>query len=155
MIFFPSGELYEFIPLEWLKKWLDDSTATKEIDNTLLLCSHGKLHPDKVGDSKRVSLQAAQQLYERYGGGPRLSSKCYHLFNLCWNAILDFCFFFKPCVLSSITSSLKHLIYVVNCVVFFHFCFLIVKGVPCVFVFNLPDFYRNKTSLYTQSLIGY
>uniref|UniRef100_A0A3P8WKN3 Ubiquitin carboxyl-terminal hydrolase 48 n=1 Tax=Cynoglossus semilaevis TaxID=244447 RepID=A0A3P8WKN3_CYNSE len=69
-----DGELYEFIPLEWLKKWLDDSTATKEIDNTLLLCSHGKLHPDKVGDSKRVSLQAAQQLYERYGGGPRLNS---------------------------------------------------------------------------------
>uniref|UniRef100_A0A3B4YJQ0 Ubiquitin carboxyl-terminal hydrolase 48 n=1 Tax=Seriola lalandi dorsalis TaxID=1841481 RepID=A0A3B4YJQ0_SERLL len=73
-----DGEPYEFIPLEWLKKWLDDSTATKEIDNSLFLCSHGKLHPDKVGESKRVSLQAAQLLYERYGGGPRLddSSLC-------------------------------------------------------------------------------
>ncbi|KAM7006281.1 ubiquitin carboxyl-terminal hydrolase 48 isoform 2-T2 [Tautogolabrus adspersus] len=73
-----DGEPYEFIPLEWLKKWLDDSTATKEIDTTLFLCSHGKLHPDKVGDSKRVSMQAAQLLYERYGGGPRLdgSSLC-------------------------------------------------------------------------------
>lgn len=70
---FPSsGEPYEFIPLEWLKKWLDDSTATKEIDNSLFLCSHGKLHPDKVAESKRVSLQAAQLLYERYSGGPRL-----------------------------------------------------------------------------------
>lgn len=70
---FPSsGEPYEFIPLDWLKKWLEDSTATKEIDNSLFLCSHGKLHPDKVGDSKRVSLQAAQLLYERYGGRPRL-----------------------------------------------------------------------------------
>lgn len=67
-----SGEPYEFIPLEWLKKWLDDSTATKEIDNSFFLCSHGKLHPDKVGESKRVSLQAAQLLYERYSGGPRL-----------------------------------------------------------------------------------
>ncbi|XP_071403639.1 ubiquitin carboxyl-terminal hydrolase 48 isoform X3 [Centroberyx affinis] len=73
-----DGQLYEFIPLEWLKKWLDDSTATKEIDNSLFLCSHGKLHPDKVGDAKRVSLPAAQLLYQRYGGGPRLdgSSLC-------------------------------------------------------------------------------
>ncbi|XP_037534462.1 ubiquitin carboxyl-terminal hydrolase 48, partial [Nematolebias whitei] len=67
-----DGEHYEFIPLDWLKKWLDDSTATKKIDNTLFLCSHGKLHPDKIGEVKRVSLQAANLLYERYGGGPRL-----------------------------------------------------------------------------------
>ncbi|KAK2821036.1 hypothetical protein Q5P01_023995 [Channa striata] len=73
-----DGEPYEFIPLDWLKKWLDDSTATKEIDNSLFLCSHNKLHPDRVGDSKRVSLQAAELLYKRYGGGPRLdnSSLC-------------------------------------------------------------------------------
>ncbi|XP_029907601.1 ubiquitin carboxyl-terminal hydrolase 48 isoform X2 [Myripristis murdjan] len=73
-----DGQLYEFIPLEWLKKWLDDSIATKEIDNSLFLCSHGKLHPDKVGEAKRVSLRAAQLLYQRYGGGPRLdgSSLC-------------------------------------------------------------------------------
>ncbi|XP_024124928.1 ubiquitin carboxyl-terminal hydrolase 48 isoform X3 [Oryzias melastigma] len=73
-----DGEQYEFIPLDWLKKWLDDSTATKEIDTSLFLCTHGKLHPDKVGDCKRVSLQAADLLYRRYGGGPRLdgSSLC-------------------------------------------------------------------------------
>ncbi|KAM8913253.1 ubiquitin carboxyl-terminal hydrolase 48 isoform 1-T1 [Spinachia spinachia] len=73
-----DGEPYEFIPLEWLKKWLEDSTATKEIDNSLFLCCHGKLHPDKVADSKRVSLQAAHLIYERYGGGPRMdgSSLC-------------------------------------------------------------------------------
>lgn len=70
-----SGDPYEFIPLDWLKKWLDDSTATKEIDNSLFLCCHNKLHPDKVGESKRVSLQAAELLYKRYGGGPRLDSK--------------------------------------------------------------------------------
>lgn len=73
-----DGEPYEFISLEWLKKWLDDSAATKEIDNSMFLCSHGKLHPDKVGDCKRISLTAAEQLYSRYGGGPRLdtSSLC-------------------------------------------------------------------------------
>lgn len=68
-----TGEPYEFIPLDWLKKWLDDSTATKEIDSSRFLCSHDKLHPDKVGDSRKVSMQAAQLLYERYGGGPRLN----------------------------------------------------------------------------------
>ncbi|XP_029948183.1 ubiquitin carboxyl-terminal hydrolase 48 [Salarias fasciatus] len=73
-----DGEPFEFVPLDWLKKWLDDSTATKEIDTAHFLCSHGKLHPDKVADAKRVSLRAAQLLYERYGGGPRLdgSSLC-------------------------------------------------------------------------------
>ncbi|CAN9512162.1 unnamed protein product [Ophioblennius macclurei] len=73
-----DGDQFEFIPLDWLKKWLDDSTATKDIDTSDFLCSHGKLHPDKVGDSKRVSFKAAQLLFERYGGGPRLdgSSLC-------------------------------------------------------------------------------
>ena len=71
----PPGQPFEFVPLDWLKKWLDDSTATKEINNSLFLCSHGKLHPDKVGEAKRISLQAAQILYDRYGGGPRLDGK--------------------------------------------------------------------------------
>lgn len=70
-----SGQPYEFVPLDWLKKWLDDSTATKEIDNAHFLCPHGKMHPDKVGDSKRVSQQAATLLYQRYGGGPRLDGE--------------------------------------------------------------------------------
>lgn len=70
-----TGESYEFIPLEWLKKWLDDSTATKEIDNAHFLCSHGKLHLDKVAESKRVSAKAARLLFERYGGGPRLDGE--------------------------------------------------------------------------------
>lgn len=79
LCFSSTGEPYQFIPLDWLKKWLDDSTATKEIDNSLFLCSHGKMHPDKVGDSKRVSFQAAQLLYERYSGGPRLDGSSHEL----------------------------------------------------------------------------
>ena len=72
---FVSGQQYEFVPLEWLKKWLDDSTVTKEIDNGNFLCSHGKLHPDKVGEAKRISVKAAELLFDRYGGGPRLDGK--------------------------------------------------------------------------------
>ncbi|XP_055040439.1 ubiquitin carboxyl-terminal hydrolase 48 isoform X1 [Misgurnus anguillicaudatus] len=73
-----DDQSYEFVPVEWLKKWLDDSTAIKEIDNSNFLCSHGKLHPDKVGEAKRISPKAADLLFGRYGGGPRLdrSSLC-------------------------------------------------------------------------------
>uniref|UniRef100_A0A673FVS7 Ubiquitin carboxyl-terminal hydrolase 48 n=1 Tax=Sinocyclocheilus rhinocerous TaxID=307959 RepID=A0A673FVS7_9TELE len=73
-----DGLSYEFVPLEWLKKWLDDSTAIKEIDNSQFLCSHGKLHPDKIGEVKRISSKAADLLFSRYGGVSRLgqSSLC-------------------------------------------------------------------------------
>ncbi|CAB1354090.1 unnamed protein product [Coregonus sp. 'balchen'] len=53
-------ELYELLPAE------------DEIDNGNFLCSHGKLHPDKVGEAKRISVNAAELLFNKYGGGPRL-----------------------------------------------------------------------------------
>ncbi|XP_072571838.1 ubiquitin carboxyl-terminal hydrolase 48 isoform X3 [Paramormyrops kingsleyae] len=73
-----DGQPFEFVPLEWLKKWLDDSSLTKSIDNSKFLCSHGKLHLDKIGDIKRISAKAAEHLFKRYGGSPRLdrSSLC-------------------------------------------------------------------------------
>ncbi|XP_076846101.1 ubiquitin carboxyl-terminal hydrolase 48 isoform X2 [Brachyhypopomus gauderio] len=67
-----DGEPYEFVPVEWLKKWLDDSTAIKAIDNSRFLCMHGRLHPDRVGETKRISHKAAERLFSRYGGGPRV-----------------------------------------------------------------------------------
>uniref|UniRef100_A0AAY5EZV0 Ubiquitin carboxyl-terminal hydrolase 48 n=1 Tax=Electrophorus electricus TaxID=8005 RepID=A0AAY5EZV0_ELEEL len=67
-----DGEPFEFVPVEWLKKWLDDSTATKAIDNSPFLCMHGKLHPDRIGEAKRISNAAAERLFNRYGGGPRV-----------------------------------------------------------------------------------
>uniref|UniRef100_A0A8C2GX29 Ubiquitin carboxyl-terminal hydrolase 48 n=1 Tax=Cyprinus carpio TaxID=7962 RepID=A0A8C2GX29_CYPCA len=73
-----DGQSYEFVPLECLKKWLDDSTAIKEIDNSQFLCSHGKLHPDNIAEVKRISSKAADLLFGRYGGISRLgqSSLC-------------------------------------------------------------------------------
>lgn len=68
-----DGEPYEFVPVDWLKNWLDDSTAIKEIDNSNFLCSHGKLHPDQLNEAKRISHSAAQLLFSRYGGGPRIN----------------------------------------------------------------------------------
>lgn len=70
-----SSEPYEFVSLEWLQKWLDESTPTKPIDNHACLCSHDKLHPDKISIMKRISEYAADIFYSRYGGGPRLTGK--------------------------------------------------------------------------------
>ncbi|NXW38741.1 UBP48 hydrolase, partial [Phaetusa simplex] len=70
-----AGSPYDFISLEWLQKWLDESTPPKPIDNTACLCAHGKLHPDKISIMKRISEYVADFFYRRYGGGPRLNGK--------------------------------------------------------------------------------
>ncbi|OWK12811.1 hypothetical protein Celaphus_00014742 [Cervus elaphus hippelaphus] len=87
--FFPllsSSEPYEFVSLEWLQKWLDESTPTKPIDNHACLCSHDKLHPDKISIMKRISEYAADIFYSRYGGGPRLTVKA-----LCKECVVERC----------------------------------------------------------------
>uniref|UniRef100_A0A2K5PIS3 Ubiquitin carboxyl-terminal hydrolase 48 n=1 Tax=Cebus imitator TaxID=2715852 RepID=A0A2K5PIS3_CEBIM len=83
----PAGaEPYEFVSLEWLQKWLDESTPTKPIDNHACLCSHDKLHPDKISIMKRISEYAADIFYSRYGGGPRLTVKA-----LCKECVVERC----------------------------------------------------------------
>uniref|UniRef100_A0A8B9SF02 Ubiquitin carboxyl-terminal hydrolase 48 n=1 Tax=Apteryx owenii TaxID=8824 RepID=A0A8B9SF02_APTOW len=80
------GSPYDFISLEWLQKWLDESTPPKPIDNTACLCSHGKLHPDKISVMKRISEYVADFFYRRYGGGPRLNVKA-----LCKDCVVERC----------------------------------------------------------------
>ncbi|XP_073172774.1 ubiquitin carboxyl-terminal hydrolase 48 isoform X4 [Lepidochelys kempii] len=77
---------YEFVSLEWLQKWLDESAPPKPIDNTACLCSHGKLHPDKISIMKRISEYVADYFYRRYGGGPRLNVKA-----LCKDCVVERC----------------------------------------------------------------
>uniref|UniRef100_A0A8C6NB66 Ubiquitin carboxyl-terminal hydrolase 48 n=1 Tax=Melopsittacus undulatus TaxID=13146 RepID=A0A8C6NB66_MELUD len=81
-----AGSPYDFISLEWLQKWLDESTPPKPIDNTACLCSHGKLHPDKISIMKRISEYVADFFYRRYGGGPRLNVKA-----LCKDCVVERC----------------------------------------------------------------
>ncbi|XP_007518887.1 ubiquitin carboxyl-terminal hydrolase 48-like [Erinaceus europaeus] len=83
----PAGsDHYEFISLEWLQNWLDESIPTEPIDNRPFLCSHDKLHPDKVSIMKRISEYAADIFYSRYGGGPRLTTKA-----LCKECVVERC----------------------------------------------------------------
>ncbi|XP_075704857.1 ubiquitin carboxyl-terminal hydrolase 48 isoform X2 [Rhinoderma darwinii] len=77
---------YEFIPLEWLQKWLDESTPAKPIDNSKYLCTHGKLHPDKTSLMKRISEYSAEIFYQRYDGGPRLKAE-----SLCKDCVVERC----------------------------------------------------------------
>ncbi|XP_060115140.1 ubiquitin carboxyl-terminal hydrolase 48 [Heteronotia binoei] len=81
-----AGCPYDFVSLEWLQQWLDESTPPKPIDNTACLCSHGKLHPDKIPAVKRVSKDVADCFYQRYGGGPRLTVKA-----LCRECVVERC----------------------------------------------------------------
>ncbi|KAG8569574.1 hypothetical protein GDO81_014465 [Engystomops pustulosus] len=77
---------YEFIPLDWLQKWLDESTPSKPIDNSKYLCTHGKLHPDKISSMKRISEYAAEVFFQRYDGGPRLKAE-----SLCKDCVVERC----------------------------------------------------------------
>ncbi|XP_006008902.1 ubiquitin carboxyl-terminal hydrolase 48 isoform X2 [Latimeria chalumnae] len=81
-----ADQPYEFVPLDWLQKWLDESTPTKPIDNSKFLCPHGKLHPDQISHMKRVSQSAVEVLYGRYGGGPRLTASA-----LCRDCVVERC----------------------------------------------------------------
>lgn len=70
-----SWEEYYWIPTDWLSKWLNGHSTVDgvpPIDNSTLMCSHYRLDPLKVSRAKCVPVVAADVLYERYRGGPRL-----------------------------------------------------------------------------------
>jgi len=37
-----SETKYEWISTKWLKDWMSEKTETPPVDNSCLLCSHGK-----------------------------------------------------------------------------------------------------------------
>ncbi|XP_011643661.1 ubiquitin carboxyl-terminal hydrolase 48-like isoform X2 [Pogonomyrmex barbatus] len=66
---------YYWIPTDWLSKWLighSTTTSIRPIDNSSLMCSHYRVDPLKVSRAKCVPELAAQMLYDKYQGGPRL-----------------------------------------------------------------------------------
>ncbi|XP_018302065.1 ubiquitin carboxyl-terminal hydrolase 48 isoform X2 [Mycetomoellerius zeteki] len=70
-----SWSNYYWIPTDWLSKWLIGHSSAVEIrpiDNSNLMCSHYRLDPMKVSRMKCVPELAAQMLYDKYLGGPRL-----------------------------------------------------------------------------------
>ncbi|KAK7476526.1 hypothetical protein BaRGS_00032206, partial [Batillaria attramentaria] len=70
-----KDEPFEWLPYDWLCKWLADPEKVSEINSSSYLCPHNKLHPDMVARMKIVSADGADQLYSMFDGGPRLKGK--------------------------------------------------------------------------------
>ncbi|KAL0101386.1 hypothetical protein PUN28_018901 [Cardiocondyla obscurior] len=66
---------YYWIPTDWLSKLLNGHSSSVDvcpIDNSTIMCSHNRLDPLKVNRMKCMPQLAAEMLYDRYQGGPRL-----------------------------------------------------------------------------------
>lgn len=63
---------YEWLPLKWFSKWLNDPATAPAIDVTGLMCSHRKVCPDQCLRMKCVSQRGSDQLFSMYGGEVRL-----------------------------------------------------------------------------------
>lgn len=44
---------YEFITSDWLVKWLNNEA--KPVDNSSLICPHGRLNPDSLPQTKCIN----------------------------------------------------------------------------------------------------
>jgi hypothetical protein len=53
----------EFIPTQWLSSWLGNDEKLRPIDNSILLCEHGKLNPEKFREYKLVSSSAVNEFF--------------------------------------------------------------------------------------------
>lgn len=68
-----SDESYDWVPSEWLVKWMaQEPKSASPIDNSSVVCPHNLLDPQKVDKMKCISSRAADAIYEKFGGGPRL-----------------------------------------------------------------------------------
>lgn len=82
----PETKTYEWISTTWLRNWMNEKIQTPPVDNSSLICSHGKLNPNQVTNAKRISIKAANEIFLKYGGLPRLQSD-----TLCINCVKEQC----------------------------------------------------------------
>ena len=82
-----SRDTYEWVPMNWLTKWLNDPATAPTIKVSPFLCSHGKLCPDQSLKMKCISEKGANQLFSIYGGELRLKGDE----SLCFKCIQQKC----------------------------------------------------------------
>eukprot|EP00850_Spirogloea_muscicola_P020249 SM000211S06619 [mRNA] locus=s211:54955:61007:+ [translate_table: standard] len=70
-----SGPPACWISIDWLRAWAEGSPSPPPIDNSVLLCWHGKLPPTKALSAKRIASAAWWLLHERYQGGPMVTDR--------------------------------------------------------------------------------
>lgn len=68
------NDSFEWVTTSWLRTWLaEDCMGTvPPIDNVPLLCPHEKVHPDNVSLAKLLPKEAADMIFEKFGGCLRL-----------------------------------------------------------------------------------
>ncbi|KAL0862811.1 hypothetical protein Bca101_041929 [Brassica carinata] len=69
-------EQYFWISTDWLRLWAD-TISPPALDNTPLLCSHGKVLVSKITCMKRISELAWTKLESKFNGGPKLGKGDY------------------------------------------------------------------------------
>ncbi|XP_059474435.1 ubiquitin carboxyl-terminal hydrolase 48-like [Neocloeon triangulifer] len=69
----PKNETGEFLPLSWVTAWAENPQMDDVIENESFLCPHKKLAYNKVSETRLVSNDVADTLFEKYKGGPRLA----------------------------------------------------------------------------------
>ncbi|KAK3916045.1 Ubiquitin carboxyl-terminal hydrolase 48 [Frankliniella fusca] len=73
-----KSDVFDFVSTDWLSKCLHDGmgdeSKTPAINNINEICPHGGVDPSKVTYMKIISAEAADVLYKRFGGGPRIQT---------------------------------------------------------------------------------
>ncbi|ESQ45578.1 hypothetical protein EUTSA_v10010085mg [Eutrema salsugineum] len=69
-------EQYFWVSTDWLRLWAD-TILPPALDNTPILCSHGKVLASKVNCMKRISELAWTKLESKFNGGPKLGKGDY------------------------------------------------------------------------------
>ena len=69
-----AGEECRLVASDWLTTWANapPTEAVPAIDNSELVCQHGRLDPAAWSSAKRVSLVGWTELHARHGGGPEV-----------------------------------------------------------------------------------
>jgi hypothetical protein len=60
---------FQFVPTEWLQRYLESPQAASVIETSDYLCLHGKLDLDKIGQVKMVDSEVVERLYDEVGRG--------------------------------------------------------------------------------------
>ncbi|KAL8158829.1 hypothetical protein V2J09_000366, partial [Rumex salicifolius] len=76
-------EPHFWMATDWLRQWADN-VSVSIIDNSSLICLHGKVPASKISSMKRLSANAWTLLHSKYCGGPCLGDHDY-----CPDCLLD------------------------------------------------------------------
>jgi hypothetical protein len=81
---------WEWMSFDWLKSYFSRDSYEKPVasfDLSSVVCKHGRADPLKIEKVKRISSKAADQIYDKFGGHPRLNGDA----RLCMDCVRNEC----------------------------------------------------------------